>query len=149
MDVTLEVFAKELVQLWDPGITVNGTIYRVGVVSAIFDGKGFEQVTKTQGSVSLQGCNACTFPGIWFGHGNSGSVVDPFYSRYLSMNDPRRLKRPLLRIPHCNAMYNFKTEIDPPPVEKTYADCYLTKEQMQSLKKYIPQSILSFLSTSL
>jgi len=27
--------------------------------------------------------------------------------------------------------------------------CYLTKEQMQSLKKYIPQSILSFLSTSL
>jgi hypothetical protein len=120
--VTLELFAKELVELWDPGIMFNGTVYRVGVVSAIFDGKGFEQVTKTQGSVSLQGCNACNFPGVWFGHGKSGSVVYPYYSRYLDINDPRRLKRPL-RVPHCNAMYN--------------------------LKKFIPQSILSFLSTAL
>ena len=56
MDVTLEVFAKELRELWDPGIIVNGIMYRVGVVSAIFDGKGFDQITKTQGSVSLEGC---------------------------------------------------------------------------------------------
>ena len=49
MDVTLEIFAKELVELWNPGIHINGTVYRVGIISAIFDGKGFEQVTKTQG----------------------------------------------------------------------------------------------------
>ena len=81
MDVTLEIFANELVELWNPGITINGIVYRVGIISAIFDGKGFEQVTKTQGSASLQGCNACDFPGFWFGHGKSGSVVYPFYSR--------------------------------------------------------------------
>ena len=121
MDVTLELFAKELVELWDPGIMFNGTVYRVGVVSAIFDGKGFEQVTKTQGSVSLQGCNACNFPGVWFGHGKSGSVVYPYYSRYLDINDPRRLKRPL-RVPHCNAMYNLRTEVDIAPVDKSYAN---------------------------
>ena len=49
MDVTLEIFAKELVELWNPGIHISGTVYRVGIISAIFDGKGFEQVTKTQG----------------------------------------------------------------------------------------------------
>ena len=27
--------------------------------------------------------------------------------------------------------------------------CYLSKEQIHSLKKYIPQSILSFISTSI
>ena len=85
MDVTLEIFAKELVELWNPGIHINGTVYRVGIISAIFDGKGFEQVTKTQGGSSLVGCNVCTFPGLWVGHGKSGSVVYPFYSRYLEM----------------------------------------------------------------
>ena len=121
MDATLELFAKELVELWIPGITINGTTYRVGVVSGIFDGKGFEQVTKTQGSVSLQGCNACNFPGVWFGHGKSGSVVYPSYSRYLDLNDPRRLKRPL-RVPYCNAMYNLATEVEVAPVDKSYAN---------------------------
>ena len=118
MDVTLELFAKELVELRNPGITINGTVYRVGVVSASFDGKGFEQVTKTQGSVSLQGCNACDFRGVWFGHGKSGSVVYPYYSRYLDINDPRRLKRPL-RIPNSNAMYNLTTEVEVAPVDKS------------------------------
>ena len=121
MDVTLEIFANELLELWNPGITINGIVYRIGIVSAIFDGKGYEQVTKTQGSASLEGCNACDFPGFWFGHGKSGSVVYPFYSRYLQINDTRRLKRPQ-HVPHFNAMYNLKNEFDPPPINRSYAN---------------------------
>ena len=78
-DVTLEIFAEELMELWSPGIKVNNVIYRIGLVNGIWDGKGFEQVTKTQGTGSHRGCNACEFTGITFAH----SVCYPFYSKYL------------------------------------------------------------------
>ena len=87
---TLEIFAQELIGLWEPGIVVDG----VALINEIFDGKGLESVTKTQGSCSLEGCNACQFGGIRFGDSRYGSVVYPFYSSYLPLNDPKRLKRP-------------------------------------------------------
>ena len=37
------------------------------------------------------------------------------------MNDSRRLKRPQ-RVPHYNAMYNLNNELDPPPINKSYAN---------------------------
>ena len=68
------------------------------------DGRGFEQVTKTQGGGSLAGCNSCHFPGFRFAQ----TCVYPFYSQYLPADDTRRLKRPL-RIPNSALMYNHKT----------------------------------------
>ncbi len=46
-NVTLEIFAEELKELWSPGINIEGINYRIGVVNGIWDGRGFEQVTKT------------------------------------------------------------------------------------------------------
>jgi len=89
-NATLEIFTEELKELWSPGILIGNVIYRIGLVNGIWDGKGFEQVTKTQGTGSLRGCNACDFPGITF----AGTRVYPFYSRYIHADDPRRLKRP-------------------------------------------------------
>ena len=44
--MTLEIFAAELQGLWNPGLIVNDITYRIGVVNGIWDGRGFEQVTK-------------------------------------------------------------------------------------------------------
>ena len=85
---------------------INGKIYRIGLVNGIWDGKGFEQVTKTQGGGSLKGCNSCDFPGITF----AGTRVYPFYSRYLPLNDPRRLKRPPRGIENHSLMFNLRNE---------------------------------------
>ena len=63
----VEIFAEELLGLWDPGFKVNGVLNRVAVINGVFDGKGLELVTKTQGSCSLEGCNACNFSGYNFG----------------------------------------------------------------------------------
>ena len=90
-------------------------------MNGIFDGKGFESVTKTQGSCSKSGCNACNFKGIKFGSAQYGSVVYPFYNRYLPRNDSRRLRRPM-RVPNCNDMYNIREETELPPTNRTYMD---------------------------
>ena len=87
-DVTLEIFAEELSDLWKDGIQVGDIKYRIGLVNGVWDGKGFEQVTKTQGACSVKGCNACDFPGLTFAR----TVCYPFYARYLPADDPRRLK---------------------------------------------------------
>ena len=110
-DATLQIFSEELKELWNPGILIGNVIYRIGLVNGIWDGKGFEQVTKTQGGSSLRGCNACEFPGITF----AGTRVYPFYSRYLHSDDPRRLKRPPRTVSHHQLMYNYRTEIDEEP----------------------------------
>ncbi len=62
-------------------------IYRIGLVNGIWGGKGSKQVTKTQGTGSRRGCNACDFTGgITFAH----SVCYPFYSKYLPTDDHRK-----------------------------------------------------------
>ncbi len=95
-NVTLEIFAEELKQLWSSGIQIGDVTYRIGLVNGIWDGRGFEQVTKTQGGGSHKGCNACDFPGTSFAH----TVCYPFYSRFLTPEDPRRLQRPPRIVPY-------------------------------------------------
>ena len=98
-------------ELWSVGIKIGEVVYRIGLVNGIWDGRGFEQVTKTQGSASLKGCNACDFPGISFAR----SVCYPFYSRYLSVDDPRRFKRPPRAVANYQLMYNYRSEIATTP----------------------------------
>ena len=105
-------------ELWSPGIKVNDVIYRIGLVNGIWDGKGFEQVTKTQGTGSHRGCNACEFPGITFAH----SVCYPFYSKYLPADDTRRCKRPPRGVPKFDLMYNLRSEFEGPPEPFNYDD---------------------------
>jgi len=117
-NATLEIFTEELKELWSPGILIGNVIYRIGLVNGIWDGKGFEQVTKTQGTGSLRGCNACDFPGITF----AGTRVYPFYSRYIHADDPRRLKRPPRGVQNHQLMYNLRNEDDEEPKIFNYDD---------------------------
>ena len=116
-NATLHVMCEELKLLWSPGITIGNVVWRVAIINGIWDGKGFEQVTKTMGGQSTEGCNACDFQGIYFG----AAQKYPFYSRYTDENDPRRLKRPTGLRNH-NSMYNAQVVVEPPPLNKTYAD---------------------------
>ena len=104
-NVTLQIFAEELKQLWSTGIRIGEVQYRVGLVNGIWDGKGFEQVTKTQGGGSHKGCNACDFPGTTFAH----TVCYPFYSKFLPTHDPRRLQRPPRIVPNYSLLFNLET----------------------------------------
>ena len=106
---------QELLPLWTEGINHDGINYRVGIVNGIWDGKGFEKVTHTQGGASLEGCNACDFGGYYFAR----TVTYPFYSRYTSPGDPRREKRP------GPYMFNLRHETELPPINRTYDD-YVT-----------------------
>ena len=117
----MSLFAKELLSLWVEGIKLRSVTYRFGIVNGIFDGKGFEQVTKTQGSCSHEGCNACNFSGYSFGSGHKQSVVYPFYNQYLPSGDSRREKRPT-QVQHSSLLYNIRDETLPPPINRTYAD---------------------------
>ena len=117
----MNIFALELLSLCNEGINVGDVKYRFAIVNGIFDVKGFEQVTKTQGSYSQDGCNACNFQGYSFGEGSRKSVIYPFYNQYLPMNDSRRKKRPT-QVRHSSVMYNVRDETLPPPINRTYAD---------------------------
>jgi hypothetical protein len=116
-DATLHVMCEELKLLWYPGIQIDNVVWRVALINGIWDGKGFEQVTKTMGAQSQQGCNACDFHGIYFGHAQKY----PFYSRYTDANDTRRMRRPIGLRNH-NSMYNAVTVDEPPPQNKKYED---------------------------
>ena len=48
-DATLTVFVKELKCLWSLGMLVDDIYYRIALVFGIWDGRGFEKVTLTQG----------------------------------------------------------------------------------------------------
>ena len=125
-DVTLEIFTEELKELWSPGITFGDSTYRIGLVNGIWDGKGFEGVTKTQGGGSHKGCNACDFNGITF----AKTVCYPFDSKYLGPDDPRRLKRPTRVVSNHTLLYNLRTEEDDPPTPFDY------KSYIQSGKEF-------------
>ena len=114
-DCSQAIFANELLDLWNIGIELNGIRWRVAVVNGVWDGKGLEKVTFTQGSGALTGCNLCKFLGIRF----AGASVYPFYSSYLDMNDPRRLRRPT-GTGHDRIMYNISDCKLYPPVTITY-----------------------------
>ena len=113
----MEIMVDELSMLWEHGILVNGTLWRVALISGIWDGKGYEMVTKTMGAGSLKGCNVCNFNGISFGE----TVKYPFYARYTLSTDTRRLRRPT-GCPNANVMFNLKEVVEPPPQVRLYAD---------------------------
>jgi hypothetical protein len=85
-DAALYVLGQELEYLWRTGFVVNGQRYRVGVISAVFDGRGLEKAMKTHGANSLTGCNLCSFPGLRCG----GATVYPGYRQYLHPTNPLR-----------------------------------------------------------
>ena len=62
-DASIALMVKEILLLWTHGIRCDGVTWKVALINGVWDGKGFEQVTRTQGSNSLYGCNACHFPG--------------------------------------------------------------------------------------
>ena len=62
-DASIGLLADELLLLWNHGLVCDGITWKVALINGVWDGKGFEQVTKTQGSNSLAGCNACKFKG--------------------------------------------------------------------------------------
>ena len=117
-DATLTVFVKELKCLWSPGMLVDDIYYRVALVSGIWDGRGFEKVTLTQGGGSLAGCNDCNFPGFTF----ANTVTYPFASMYAPIGDSRRLEELDNSVPNHHIKYNLLDETRLPPVNRTYDD---------------------------
>ena len=61
-DASLRLMIEELKLLWNHGLLVNGITWKVAMINGVWDGKGYEGVTRTQGSNSLYGCNVCRFP---------------------------------------------------------------------------------------
>ena len=106
---------QELELLWEHGILVNGIRWRVAMINGIWDGKGFEQVTKTMGAGSLKGCNVCDFGGVHFGE----TIKYPSYARYTSLNDTRRLRRPTGCV-NSNVMWNIENITDTRPRNRSY-----------------------------
>ena len=115
----------ELKLLWEHGIVVKGVKWRVAIVNGIWDGKGYESVTKTMGSNSLHGCQACDFPGINFG----GTIKYPFYSRYSPLDDTRRRRRPT-HVPNSRHMWNLSDETNIAPRKRGYLQFIHQAEQV-------------------
>jgi len=106
------LLAQELLDLWNHGIVVGSTTWRVALVNGVWDGKGFEKATFTQGGASYSGCNACNFPGVRFGR----TMVYPWYASYLNIDDKRRSKHPTQ---YC---YNIGDCTLPVPLTRSYND---------------------------
>ena len=118
---------QELQLLWKHGIIVNGVCWRVAIVNGIWDGKGYEQVTKTMGSNSSHGCNTCDFYGVYFGK----TQKYPFYYRYSNLDDSRRLKRPT-GVPNSSHMYNIETLITKKPTIRSYKQYVAQGQEVQN-----------------
>ena len=76
---SLRLLVQDLNELWIKGIIIDDVTYKFAIVNAVWDGAAFQDVTRTQGSKSLAGCNVCTFEGVTF----ADRVVYPSYSRYV------------------------------------------------------------------
>ena len=76
---SLQLLVEDLLPLWTEGIVVDGIKFRVGLVNGVWDGIAFQDVTKTEGSKSLSGCNVCSFEGVSFAR----RVVYPSFTRFV------------------------------------------------------------------
>ena len=85
---SLDIFADELLQLWDQGFVVDGQRYKVFLIEILTDSRGREKLMKVQGAGSKAGCSKCQFEGRTFAR---TSVYDR-WRRYLPANDQRRRK---------------------------------------------------------
>jgi hypothetical protein len=90
---SLDIFAEELLQLWNLGFVVDGQWYKVFLIEILTDSRGREKLMKVQGAGSLAGCSKCDFGGRSFG----GSVIYDEWRRCLSDDDPRRAKSTSMR----------------------------------------------------
>ena len=65
---SLDLFAKELLDLWNHPIVVDGQEYYVMVSQIVMDGPGRSKYCKCSSTTSLAGCNICDVTGkcaIW------------------------------------------------------------------------------------
>ena len=83
---SLDIFADELLQLWNTGFVVNGQLYKVFLIEILTDSRGREKLMRVQGAGSLAGCSKCDFPGRTFAR----TSVYEGWRRYLPHDDPRR-----------------------------------------------------------
>jgi hypothetical protein len=85
---SLDIFADELLKLWNTGFVVDGQRYKVFLIEILTDSRGREKLMKVQGSGSLSGCSKCDFSGRTFGK----TPVYDKWRRYLPADDVRRNK---------------------------------------------------------
>lgn len=85
---SLDIFADELLQLWNVGFVVDGQRYKVFLIEILTDSRGREKLMKVQGAGSLAGCSKCDFEGIRF----ANTCVYNGWRRYLPEDDLRRNK---------------------------------------------------------
>jgi hypothetical protein len=90
---SLDIFADELLQLWNVGFVVNGQTYKVFLVEILTDSRGREKLMKVQGAGSHEGCSKCAFGGRTF----ANRTVYDDWRRYLAEDDPRRAKSTAIR----------------------------------------------------
>jgi hypothetical protein len=89
----LDIFADELLQLWNVGFVVGGQRYKVFLIEILTDSRGREKLMVCQGAGSKAGCEKCHFEGYTFG----GTQVYDGWRRYLEEDDPRRSSSTALR----------------------------------------------------
>lgn len=90
---SLEIFADELLELWNNGFVVDGQRYKVFLIEILSDSRGREKLMKVQGSGSMAGCSKCDFAGRTFARAR---VYDG-WRRYLEEDDIRRRKNISIR----------------------------------------------------
>jgi len=61
---SLDIFAKELKELWEHPIVVDGVKYYVMVSQVLMDGPGRSKYCKCQTTTGHAGCNICSVTGI-------------------------------------------------------------------------------------
>jgi len=84
----LDIFADELLNLWNTGFVVDGQRYKVFLIEILTDSRGREKLMKVQGAGSFAGCSKCDFGGRTFGN----TRVYDGWRRSLEEDDPRRMK---------------------------------------------------------
>jgi hypothetical protein len=90
---SLDIFADELLELWNIGFVVEGQRYKVFLIEILTDSRGREKLMKVQGAGSHEGCSKCDFTGTSFGR----TVVYEGWRRYLPVDDIRRNKNTAIR----------------------------------------------------
>jgi hypothetical protein len=90
----LEMFAEELLDLWNNPIIVDDISYHVVIGQVLMDDKGRESFCGVQGATSLAGCNLCHFEGRTF----ANRRVFDGARRYCKANDSTRDKDSLKNV---------------------------------------------------
>jgi hypothetical protein len=112
----LEMFAEELLDLWNNPIIIDGISHYVVIGQILMDDKGRESFCGVQGATSLAGCNLCHFEGRTF----AKRTVFDGARRYCKHNDTTRLKDSQKNVRN-NLHFSFD-ERRSHPKKRKYAD---------------------------